>query len=363
MIAAVLPPLVWTLAMRPTPPPRALLSIASAPAMNMAAVGDSDLPLASFSDRAILGALGALLASLAIAAMATRSPPQYLVAREVLAGGLAAALGEAIFYPVEVAKVRLQATRKAEAPLSLIGELAKQLRGGVHAWAAAPGVVAGVLRALIYHGLRLGLFSPIKRYVAVLAPSGGLPAQLLVGAGCGALGAALCNPFDLVKARMAAAPAAYPNSIAAIAAIAKREGGATKLWRGAPATTLRAALGSGAQLVTYGSSKRLVASLPLPKGYGLSVLLATCASAAAYVTAAAPADVVRTRCMMVGSDGDEEENCYASALDCLTRSVREEGLFVLFRGWGASFARLLPVLLLVFPLLEKLRVAFGVGSF
>ena len=40
-----------------------------------------------------------------------------------------------------------------------------------------------------------------------------------------------------------------------------------------------------------------------------------------------------------------------------------DGVGVLFRGWGASFARLLPVLLLVFPLLERLRVAFGVGVF
>ena len=53
------------------------------------------------------------------------------------------------------------------------------------------------------------------------------------------LGAALCNPFDLVKARMAALPTDYPNSLSALAVIAQREGGAASLWRGAPATTLR----------------------------------------------------------------------------------------------------------------------------
>ena len=139
------------------------------------------------------------------------------------------------------------------------------------------------------------------------------------------------------------------------------------LWRGAPATTLRAALGSGAQLVTYSSAKRMVAASPfLPSGYGLPVLVATCASAAAYVTAAAPADLVKTRLMLSRESkpgADAEHVQYAGALDCLRRSVREEGVLVLFKGWGASFARLLPVLIIVFPLLERLRMAFGVGTF
>ena len=81
--------------------------------------------------------------------------------------------------------------------------------------------------------------------------------------------------------------------------------------------TLRAALGSGAQLVTYSSTKRLAAASPmLPSGYGLPVLLATCASAAAYVTAAAPADLVKTRLMLSrkqqaggGSDCTDTTGC------------------------------------------------------
>jgi hypothetical protein len=54
---------------------------------------------------------------------------------------------------------------------------------------------------------------------------------------------------------------------------------------------------------------------------------------------------------------------YAGPIDCLRKSVQADGAGVLFRGWGASFARLLPVLLLVIPLLEALRGLFGVGPF
>ena len=64
-----------------------------------------------------------------------------------------------------------------------------------------------------------------------------------------------------------------------------------------------------------------------------------------------------------GRGADAELVQYTGAIDCLRRSIRDEGPLVLFKGWGASFARLLPVLLIVFPLLERLRVAFGVGTF
>ena len=331
------------------------------------------LALGNLDERALLGALGSTLLSLFLAASFTRANPSFPIAREILAGGLAAAIGEAVFYPVEVAKVRLQAARRSPETVqsSLYTELLPILRGGIVSWAATPGVVAGVLRALIYHGLRLGLFPPIRRALAALlgGASVSLGAKMLIGATCGALGAALCNPFDLVKARMAASPDEYQNSLSALGTIAQQEGGTSSsaakrgwaaLWRGTPATSLRAALGSGAQLATYDASKRLIAQF-VPGGYGLPVLLATCASAAAYVTAAAPADVVKTRLMVAGRG--EGAVKYDGPIDCLKRSVREEGLMVLYRGWGASFARLLPVLLLVFPLLERLRLAFGVGVF
>ena len=62
----------------------------------------------------------------------------------------------------------------------------------------ARGVAAGCARALAYQGLRLGLFSPLR---AALPGGDGLGAALAAGALTGALGSALCNPFDVAKAR------------------------------------------------------------------------------------------------------------------------------------------------------------------
>ena len=361
----------------------------AAPEVSLVAAADT-----SRSEATVLIYVIATLAALSAAAIATRGGPSPPLGwcREVLAGGLAAAIGETIFFPIEVVKVRLQAAtggKERSQQSSLVGEIRALFADfSLLAWASTPGVVAGIARALIYHGLRLGLFPAVKRTLAALLAVGGaadvsLGAKMLIGACCGGIGAALCNPFDLVKARMAAAPQQHANSIAAISAIARDEGGARALWRGYGATIARAALGSGAQLATYDQAKARVArflassALPSSAAPSVTILLATVASSAAYVTAAAPMDLVKTRLMLsrgktakkqASGKGQEDARSkqavvYNGPWDCVRKSVQAEGVGVLFRGWGASFARLLPVLLLVFPLLESIRSAFGVGGF
>ena len=335
-------------------------------------VSVADQPI---SEAACLTICWAALSACAVAAIATRArqPLPLAVWRSLLAGGLAAALGEVIFFPIEVAKVRLQ--RSGVGSTSLLSELREVL---LERRVTQNGVVAGVLRALIYHGLRLGLFPPLRKALEMLlARDGGvnLGTKVLIGASSGALGAAMCMPLDLVKARLAASPGAYPNSVSALVGIA-REGSGTAdggvhrallglaaLWpRGAvAATVVRAALGSGAQLASYSFIKDTCKDwlAGTRASSALTVVLAVFASTAAYVTASAPADLVKTRLLVSRRDGD----AYAGPIDCLRRSVANDGLGVLFRGWGASFVRLLPIALLVMPLLERLRILFGVGSF
>ena len=392
------------------------LSIAPSTLHPIVATGRSHTPVlcaiqreSELSEAACLSVCWATLGTLAVAATATRScvGPPLAVGRSILAGGIAAALGEAMFYPLEVAKMRLQQTGMNR--LGLMGELrailvAESGRSMLLTWASTPGVVAGVLRAVVYHGLRLGLFPPIQHALIALLAGGGtggvsLGVKILIGAVCGAVAAALTTPLDLVKTRLAVRPDAYPNSIGALVGIARdgaraaTRSGATRgtsssagtsstvgtpfaaakwasaLWpRGAMAATIvRAALGSGAQLASYDQAKRSLTALlsSCPGGSAMAITLATVVSAAAYVTASAPADLVKTRLMIHKPNNGSAAGAtlYAGPLDCLRRSIDDEGLAVLFRGWGASFTRLLPVLLLVMPILERLRALFGVGGF
>ena len=78
------------------------------------------------------------------------SPP-YRVLREVMAGGMSAAIGEVVLLPLEVVKVRIQARRASAGDDSGVRATAAAIwrrHGAAGLW--APGLVAGVLRALLY---------------------------------------------------------------------------------------------------------------------------------------------------------------------------------------------------------------------
>ena len=69
----------------------------------------------------------------------------------------------------------------------------------------APGIVAGCMRGLVYQGMRLGLFTPIKEALYAFgseAEAGvgvGLARKLLAGMLTGMVGAGICSPFDLAR--------------------------------------------------------------------------------------------------------------------------------------------------------------------
>mmetsp|Transcript_18093 Transcript_18093/g.21935 ORF Transcript_18093/g.21935 Transcript_18093/m.21935 type:complete len:366 (+) Transcript_18093:3-1100(+) len=263
--------------------------------------------------------------------------PPYLTLREIIAGGSAAAIAEIILYPIEVLKVRLQTGGS---------------RTSLFSW-HRPGVVAGTIRALSYHGLRLGLFPAVKR---LLGDSGDdLITKLFVGAACGALGALIVNPLDLAKTRLQRDPKRYTNSFDALLSLPQQQGGA---WVGANAAIIRASAGTSAQLVAYDMTKSLFSQSPPLVG----VLLGAIVASAAYVTAAAPFDLVKSRIMVAPSSKNIDQQ-YTSFPSCFFHIYRNEGIPGLFRGWFPAFLRLLPTTLLVFPLLERFRIFLGAGAF
>lgn len=293
-------------------------------------------PVERLSEGAILATMAAGVGGLFAALVMTRHlpGPPCLVLREIVAGGTAAALAEIVLYPIEVFKVK----RQTKKPIGDWVDLLKR----------RPGAAAGVARALLYHGLRLGLFPAVKR---VLPGGDGLASKLLVGAACGAAGSVTCNPLDLAKTRLQHDPDRYANSLHALAAIPPQT-----LWVGAPASVARAASGSAGQLAAYDVVKQ--ANLQSGRPAELAVLVASLASSVAYVTCAAPMDVVKARLMVAPDDKTR-----STVFGCLVDIWRREGPFAIFAGWLPALLRLLPTTLLVFPLLEKFRLILGAGAF
>lgn len=190
----------------------------------------------------------------------------------------------------------------------------------------------------------------------------------------------------------AATKSSYANSLDAMVTVARTEGGWRGLWRASGVNMLRASVASGAQLTAYDVSKAGIAALVaaaaaatkahaeeptaattlLSSSAFASVVLpflaavvslvgSSVVAAVAYTAASAPVDLLKSRCMAAKPTDDDGKS--ASLLSMIVAVVRAEGPLGLWRGWGVSTARLLPVIVLVFPAMEQFRLLLGIGSF
>jgi hypothetical protein len=114
----------------------------------------------------------------------------------------------------------------------------------------------------------------------------------------------------------------------------------------------RAAFGTGAQLAAYDHTKYLCRSNGLAdEGFALHVFAAMI-SGFAFATAAAPADIVKSRIM-------QRDSLYGGVVNCAVSIIRTEGPAALFKGWLPSACRPTPLFMFVSPVMEQLRIALG----
>jgi hypothetical protein len=201
-----------------------------------------------------------------------------------------------------------------------------------------------------------------------------------------AVGAALSSPAALVKNRLQATPVAPPprargvarargsgvalaNSTGTAFAAAEThaytglldglrhiyvtEGGMAGWFRGASANIARMSVGGAVQLAAYDALKpRLRRALQLRDGVPLH-FAASLAAVTLTATATAPLDLVTTR--LYQSKGQATR--YTGIVDCITQTVRAEGLLGLQQGWSAQMLRLGPHFVLTFIFIEQIRAA------
>jgi hypothetical protein len=313
-------------------------------------------------------------------------PPPFPIARDVFSAGWTTAIGSCLLNPTDVCKIRMQneevsqASREAAnagarryATFSGTARLILAQEGAWGLW--SPGIVASALRDHVYSGIRIGLYPLVKGMVGGATEDGdiGVLRKLLAGMLTGSLGSALANPTDLVKIRIQGEAGAlgadgayrtglrqgsrpsYNNSLHGLVQVLRSEG-VRGLYSGTSATITRAACGTGAQLAAYDHTKYLCKQHGVAdEGFALHVFAAML-SGLAFATAAAPADIIKSRIM-------QKDSRYAGFLDCAASIVRTEGPRALFKGWLPSACRLTPLFMFVSPVMERLRLSLGLGYF
>ncbi|XP_067937068.1 mitochondrial substrate carrier family protein ucpB-like [Watersipora subatra] len=322
--------------------------------------------------------------------MSASTTPSTLDWRLFMTGGLANSCGQTVAHPIDVIKVRLQLdnelTSDSEAPRKYKG-MFRGVRtlvleeGFMAIW---KGWKAAMVREMSFGGLRFMFYEPIKYQLGGIDKSdtsllvkipAGCAAGKLLGLikcvagkllGCikwaaGGISAAIVTPTDVVKTRLQAqvtgAPLRHSGCLAAFGDI-YRSGGLKELYTGCGPNTLRATLGTCAQIASYDHTKHTLLNADLmAEGVSLHIVSSTIAGLVnAIVTT--PVDLARIRIM--NQPAAAEERRYRSILDVLIKTARTEGLMSLYKGFIPVWARIAPHTIVTFAVFEQLRRYTGI---
>lgn len=179
----------------------------------------------------------------------------------------------------------------------------------------------------------------------------------------------VASPADLVKVRMQAdgrmvnqgLRPRYSGPFDALKKIMCAEG-LKGLWKGVFPNVQRAFLVNMGELACYDHAKRFVIQNQIARDNIFAHTLASIMSGLSATALSCPADVVKTR-MMNQAAGKEGKIMYTSSYDCLVKTVRNEGLRALWKGFFPTWARLGPWQFVFWVSYEKLRRSTGLSSF
>ncbi|KAL5289264.1 SLC25A34 family protein [Megaselia abdita] len=211
---------------------------------------------------------------------------------------------------------------------------------------------------------KLGIYNSALEYKWMHTKNGdiSLPKSLFWGAGGGMIGAYLSSPFYMVKTQlqsMAAKQIAvgyqhkHTSMTSALINVYKTNG-IQGLWRGADSTLPRAALGSGAQMATFGVTKEFLRSKDIIVNPIANSFAAGAIAGSVMSLAITPPDVITTRMLNQGVDGNGRGLLYKSTLDCFLKVVRVEGLLSLYKGFWPNYMRIGPHSTLVLLFFDEL---------
>eukprot|EP00744_Colponema_vietnamica_P022297 GILI01032011.1.p1 GENE.GILI01032011.1~~GILI01032011.1.p1 ORF type:complete len:251 (+),score=-9.64 GILI01032011.1:22-753(+) len=180
------------------------------------------------------------------------------------------------------------------------------------------GISAAILRETMYTGVRLPLYTTLKKKTN----------KVLSGAVAGAVGTCLAHPLDLVKVVKVCTPLKASNS--KIMGNLIRNG---QCFKGLAPAIQRSVLFSSVQLSTFDTCKEGILDLDWDLDAKVAVPVAAWIAGCASTVTSTPFDVIKTR-VMVGNG--------LGSLQCMKRLVKDDGFKALWRGGGLTWLRLGP---------------------
>ncbi|XP_029840025.3 mitochondrial uncoupling protein 2 [Ixodes scapularis] len=290
------------------------------------------------------------------------------LAGKLVGAGSAACIADAITFPLDVAKVRLQlqgegaqsgAVKQYRGVLGTVVTIAKQ-EGPSRLYG---GLGPGLQRQACFATVRIGFYDSVKDAYskAILGRTEGANAAAMMGVRIlaavttGGLAVVFAQPTDVVKVRMQAqsgtAPRRYKNSFQAYKTIGRVEG-FRGLYKGTLPNIARNSIVNAAELVCYDSVKEAILSRNLLQDNIICHFFSAFGAGFCATVVASPVDVVKTRFMNSGAGK------YTGATDCAIKMFHEGGFKAFYKGFTPSFVRLGSWNICMFVTYEQLKRLF-----
>ncbi|KAK0470875.1 dicarboxylic acid transporter [Armillaria novae-zelandiae] len=264
-------------------------------------------------------------------------------------GGVAATIAASITHPLDLTKVRLQASGDKR----MIESIKKTVRtAGVRG--LFDGISGTWLRQMSYSMCRFWAYDESKKIVGAGKDA---PAYKLALAGsmAGGIAGLVGNPGEIVMVRLqgdfAKPPEKRFNYKHCIDALFRmvREEGVSSLARGVGPNVFRSVLMNASQLASYDFFKAELLKTPYFHDNIACHFAASFAAGTVATTVCSPADVLKSRIMNASGPGSN------STLAVIKSSLKNEGAMFMFKGWLPAWTRLQPTTILIFLTLEQLR--------
>jgi len=293
---------------------------------------------------------------------------------KLLTAGTAACVADLLTFPLDTAKVRLQVQGESALSTAAAASVAvskqplvyKGVGGTVISIARQEGpkalyngIVPGLQRQMAFSAIRLGAYENVRNYLQkttqIDSGAGLVLVRICAGITTGAMAIMCAQPTDVVKVRMQAEVkqigqrSRYKGVVDAYVNIAKNEG-LRGMYKGAMPNIARTAIINVGEIVVYDIAKEALVQRQLMRDAMPCHLVAGAMAGFVATLVASPVDVVKTRFM------NSPDGRYRGGFHCALETLRNEGVLAFYKGFNASFSRLVAWNICLWITYEQLKL-------
>ncbi|CAB9515356.1 Kidney mitochondrial carrier protein 1 [Seminavis robusta] len=266
-------------------------------------------------------------------------------------GGMSAMFAVNFTHPIETVKTRMQVTGNG------LGQTVSGVFKNEGVSAFWKGIVFAYGRELSYTSIKLGAYAPVRDMLGAGGSDAPFYLKFLAGALTGGTGSFVGNPFDVMKTLAQTNTGSKP--LAALVGDMFRDQGIAGFYRGVEANIARACVLNATKMGVYDVTKGMVVEKTGWKRKDIRTSFSAAFVAGFFMTCTvSPFDMIRTKLMNQPTD----KKIYDGFADCFAKTIRNDGVLSLWRGFVPIWARFAPQATLQLLTIDFLYTQFGFTS-